>query len=106
MIWERLCTTQSRQKSYADRHRHDMEFQVRDYVFLKVLPWKRFFCFAKRGKLNPKFIGPFEILERIDIMAYWVALPTSFLRLYDVFYVSVLRKYMVDPSYVLDYQPI
>ena len=53
--------------------------------------------------LSPKFIGPFEILEKIGTMAYRVALPPSLSRLHDVFHLSVLRKYMADPSHVLDY---
>lgn len=106
LIRERLRTAQSRQKNYADRRRRDLEFQVGDYVFLKVSPWKGVFRFGKRGKLNPRFIGPFEVLERIGPVAYRVALPPSLSRLHNVFHVSVLRKYMADPSHVLDYQPI
>lgn len=64
---------------------------------------ERSFPFKKRGKLSPMFIGLFEILKRIGIAAYQVALPPSFSRLH--FHVLVLRKYMVDPSHVLDYQP-
>ena len=103
LIRECLCTAQSRQKSYADRRRRDLEFQVGDYVFLKVSPWNGV---GKKGKLNPRFIGPFGVLERIGLVAYRVALPPSLSRLHNVFHVSVLRKYMDDPSHVLDYQPI
>ena len=74
--------------------------------FLKVSHWKGVFRFGKRGKLSPRLIGPFEILEKIGLVAYRVALPSSLSRLHDVFHVSVLRKYITDPSYILDYQPI
>ncbi|TXG51789.1 hypothetical protein EZV62_024313 [Acer yangbiense] len=104
---ERLRAAQSRQKSYADHRRRDLEFKAGDFfVFLKVSPWKGVFRFGKKGKLSPRFIEPFEVLERIDTMAYRVALPPNLSRLHNVFHVSVLRKYMVDPSHVLDYQPI
>ena len=75
-------------------------------MFLKVSPGKRVFRFGKRGKLSPRFIGPFEVLERISPVAYRVALLPSLSRPHNVYYMSVLRKYMADPSHVLDYQPI
>lgn len=106
LIKERLRTAQSRQKSYADRRRRDLEFEVGDYVFLKISPWKGVFRFGKKGKLSPRFIGPFEVLERIGSVAYRVALPPQLSRLHNVFHVSVLRKYVPDSSHVLNYQPI
>ncbi|KAH9665582.1 Endonuclease [Citrus sinensis] len=106
LIRGRLQTAQSRQKSYADRRRRELKFEKGDFVFLKVSPWKRVFWFGKKGKLSPRFIGPFEILERIGLVAYRIALPPSLSRLHNVFHVSVLRKYIADPLHVLDYQPI
>ncbi|KAH9658002.1 hypothetical protein KPL70_023316 [Citrus sinensis] len=106
LIRGRLQTAQSRQKSYADRRRRELEFKKGDFVFLKVSPWKGVFRFGKTGKLSPRFIGPFEILERIGPVAYRIALPPSLSRLHNVFHVSVLRKYIADPLHVLDYQPI
>lgn len=106
LIRGRLQTAQSRQKSYADRRRRELEFEKGDFVFLKVSPWKGVFRFGKTGKLSPRFIGPFEILERIGPVAYRIALPPSLSRLHNVFHVSVLRKYIADPLHVLDYQPI
>ncbi|KAA0037905.1 pol protein [Cucumis melo var. makuwa] len=64
-IRARMLTAQSRQKSYADVRRKDLEFEVGDMVFLKVAPMKGVLRFAKKGKLSPRFVGPFEILERI-----------------------------------------
>ncbi|KAK0587727.1 hypothetical protein LWI29_027749 [Acer saccharum] len=106
IIKERLRAAQSRQKSYADHRRRDLEFEAGDFVFLKVSPWKGVFRFGKKGKLSPRFIGPFEVLERIGTVAYRVALPPNLSRLHNVFHVSVLRKYVADLSHVLDYQPI
>ncbi|KAH9744611.1 Endonuclease [Citrus sinensis] len=106
LIREHLQTAQSRQKSYADRRRRELEFEKGDFVFLKVSPWKGVFRFRKKGKLSPRFVGPFEILKRISPVAYLIALPPSLSRLHNVFHVSVLRKYVADPSHVLDYQPI
>ncbi|KAH9763231.1 Endonuclease [Citrus sinensis] len=106
LIRGRLQTAQSRQKSYADRRRRELEFEKGDFVFLKGSPWKGVFRFGKKGKLSPRFIGPFEILERIGPVDYRIALPPSLSRLHNVFHVSVLRKYIADPSHVLDNQPI
>ncbi|WRX11508.1 Reverse transcriptase domain - like 10 [Theobroma cacao] len=70
VIRERLKVAQDRQKSYADKRRKDLEFEIDDKVFLKVSPWKGVIRFAKRGKLNPRYIGPFRIIERIGPVAY------------------------------------
>ena len=75
LIKERLKTTQRRQKSYADNRRRDLEFEVGDHVFLKVLPMKSVIRFGRKGKLSPLFMGPFEILERVGTLAYKVAFP-------------------------------
>ncbi|KAL4016708.1 hypothetical protein IC575_024365 [Cucumis melo] len=102
----RMQTAQSRQKSYADVRRKDLEFDVGDKVFLKVAPMKGVLRFERRGKLSPRFVGPFEILERIDPVAYRLALPPSLSTVHDVFHVSMLRKYVLDPSHVVDYEPL
>ena len=68
LIKRRLKTAASRQKSYADPKHRDVEFQVGDYVFLKVSPMKGVMRFGKKGKLAPRYIGPFEILERIGMV--------------------------------------
>ncbi|GKE15800.1 putative nucleotidyltransferase, ribonuclease H, partial [Tanacetum coccineum] len=72
---EKLKEARSRQKSYADKHRRDLEFQVGDRVFLKVSPFREVKRFGIKGKLSPRFIGPFEILERIGEVSYRLALP-------------------------------
>ncbi len=98
---QQLLTAQSRQKSYADRRRRDLEFQVGEHILLKVLPTKGIKRFSLRGKSSPQFIGPFEILERIGSVAYRLALPPSLDRVHNVFHVSMLRTYISDSSYVI-----
>ncbi|KAL0556464.1 hypothetical protein IC582_004978 [Cucumis melo] len=88
-IRTRMQTAQSRQKSYADVTRKDLEFDVGDKVFLKVAPMKGVLRFERRGKLSPHFIGPFEIPERIGLVAYRLALPPSLSAVHDVFHVSM-----------------
>ncbi|KAL0556479.1 hypothetical protein IC582_004993 [Cucumis melo] len=105
-ITSRMHTAQSRQKSYADVRRKDLEFEVGDKVFLKVAPMRGVMRFERRGKLSPRFVGPFEILERIGPVAYRLALPPSLSTVHDVFHVSMLRKYVPDPSHVVDYEPL
>ncbi|KAL0553911.1 hypothetical protein IC582_007815 [Cucumis melo] len=105
-IRSRMHTAQSRQKSYADVRRKDLEFEIGDKVFLKVAPMKGVLRFERRGKLSPRFVGPFEILERIGPVAYRLALPPSLSAVHDVFHVSMLRKYVPDPSHVVDYEPL
>ncbi|XP_017978269.1 PREDICTED: uncharacterized protein LOC108662423 [Theobroma cacao] len=106
MICQRMLIAQSRQKSYADNRQRDLEFQVGDHVFLKVSPTKRIMRFGKKGKLSPRYIGPFEILKRVGAVAYLLALPSDFSNIHPVFYVSMLKKYNPDPSHVIQYETI
>ena len=76
------------------------------YVFLKVSPWKGKICFGKKGKLSPRFIGPFEVLKRVGEVAYMIALPPDLERIHNVFHVSVLRPYKPDYKHVIEYEPI
>ena len=79
-----------------------MEFEVGDMVFLKVAFWKCVIRFQKRGKLNTWYIGPFRILEKIKPVAYRLKLPQDLERIHDVFHVFMLKKYISDPSHVLE----
>ena len=97
LIWKRLFTAQSKQKSYVDRRRRPLEFKVGDHVFLKVMPRRGVIRFDKRGKLAPRYIGPFEILLRVGTVAYRLVLPPSLLGVHEVFHISMLRKYTPDP---------
>ena len=72
-----------------------------DKVFLKVSPWKKVLRFGRKGKLSPRFIGPYEIIERIGPVAYRLALPPELDRIHNVFHVSMLRRYRSDPSHVI-----
>jgi hypothetical protein len=101
MIREHMKASQSRQKSYHDKRRKDLEFQEGDHVFLRVTPMTGVGRALKSKKLTPKFIGPYQISERIGTMAYRVGLPPHLSNLHDVFHVSQLRKYVADPSHVI-----
>ena len=101
IIKTRLKQAQDRQKSYADLKRKEVEFQPGDKVFVKVAPYKHVMRFGRQGKLAPRFIGPFEILEIVGKVAYRLALPPSMDRVHNVFHISLLRKYISDPSHVL-----
>ncbi|KAK6229056.1 hypothetical protein SCA6_018007 [Theobroma cacao] len=106
VIRKRLKVAQDRQKSCVDERRKDLEFEVDDRVFLKVSPWKGVIRFAKRGKLNPRYIGPFRIIERIGLVTYRLELPPELDRIHNVFHVSMLKKYVPDPSHILKAPPI
>ncbi|KAJ0985781.1 hypothetical protein J5N97_004137 [Dioscorea zingiberensis] len=101
LIKERLRIAQDRQRGYANNRRRDLEFEVGDRVYLKVSPWKGIMRFRKRGKLSPRYVGPYEILDRVGPVAYRLALPEELSRIHDVFHVSVLRKCLSDPNQVL-----
>ena len=75
-------------------------------MFLKVSPWKKILRFGRKRKLSPRFIGPYEILERVGPVAYRLALPLELAKLHDVFHVSMLRRYRSDPSQILPIQDI
>ena len=90
LILKRLLMTQSRQKSYTDRWRRPLEFEVGDHVFLKVIPNRVVVRFDKRGKLSPRYIRPFEVLERVGTVVYQLALPLSLSGVHTVFHVSIL----------------
>ena len=105
-IRARLVAAQDRQKKYADLHRQSRDFEVGSFVFLKVSPWKGKIRFGKKGKLSPRFIGPFEILKRVGEVAYKVALPPELEHIHNVFHISVLRPYKPDYRHVISYEPI
>jgi hypothetical protein len=103
---EKLKEAQSRQKSYADKHRRLLEFKVGDRVFLKVSPWKGVRRFGLKGKLSPRYIGPFEILERVGEVSYRLALPPQLDHVHNVFHVSLLRGYQYHPLHVISYPSV
>ena len=83
-----------------------LEFEVADHVFLKVMPNRGVVRFGKPGKLSPRFIGSFEKLERVGTVAYRLALPPNMSGVHEVFHVSMLRRYTLDPAHVVDWGKI
>ncbi|KAH0757160.1 hypothetical protein KY290_020653 [Solanum tuberosum] len=106
VIQDRLRTAQSRHQSYADRRRRPLRFSVGDRVFLRVSPMKGVMRFGRRGKLSPRYIGPFETLRTVGEVAYELALPPAFSAIHPVFHVSMLRRYVPDESHVLQYDAV
>ena len=96
-----MKASQSRQKSYHDKRRKTLEFEKDDHVFLRVTPVTGVGRALKSRKLTPHFIGPYQISERVGEVAYRIALPPSLANLHDVFHVSQLRRYIADPSHVV-----
>ncbi|KAK6143243.1 hypothetical protein DH2020_023591 [Rehmannia glutinosa] len=91
----------SRQKSYADKRRNDFEFEVGDEVFLRLSPRKGLINLKKGGKLSPRYVGPYKILQRIGKLAYRLKLPAPYAGMHDVFHVSRLKKYQPDPEHII-----
>ncbi|GJX18927.1 putative reverse transcriptase domain-containing protein [Tanacetum coccineum] len=94
-IKKRIQAARDRQKSLANRNHKPMEFQVRDMVMLKVSPWKGVIRFGKRGKFNPRYIGPFKALAKVGTIAYRLKIPDQLSR-HSTFHVSNLKKCYVD----------
>jgi hypothetical protein len=98
MVRENLRVAQSRQKSYVDHRRRELSFEVGDFVYLKVSPMRGLRGFKVRGKLAPRFIGPFKILEKRGEVAYQLELPPQLSNVHDVFHVSQLKKCLRVPE--------
>ncbi|GJY57734.1 hypothetical protein Tco_0457626 [Tanacetum coccineum] len=97
-IKDRLKAVRDHQKSYADKRRKPLEFSAGVYVLLKVSPWKGVERFGKKGKLTPRFVGPFEIVEKVGPVAYRLDLPEELDSVHDTFHVSNLKKCLADPT--------
>ncbi|GKB56027.1 putative reverse transcriptase domain-containing protein [Tanacetum coccineum] len=95
-IKSRIQAARDRQKSYADVRQKPLEFQIGDKVMLKVSPWKGVIRFGKRGKMNPRYIGPFKIIAKVGTIAYRLELPEQLSRVHSTFHVLNLKKCMVD----------
>ena len=106
VIRKRLKAASDRQKSYANLKRRDIAYEVGDKVFLKVSLWRKILRFGKKGKLSPRFIGSYEVLERIGPVAYHLALPPKLAKLHNVFHVSMLRRYCSNESHILPVQDV
>jgi hypothetical protein len=105
-IKQHTLAAQSRQKSYADSKRSNVEFQVGEEVLLRVSPTKGVIRFNIKGKLSPRYIGPFVIVARVGKLAYRLELPESMKGVHNVFHVSMLRKYFRDPERQITMEPI
>ncbi|GJV90439.1 putative reverse transcriptase domain-containing protein [Tanacetum coccineum] len=100
-IKQRIQAARDRQKSYADLKRKRMEFQVGDRVMLKASPWKGVARFGKQGKLNPRYVGPFKVLEKVGAVAYKLELHQELSRVHNTFHVSNLKKCYADEPLVV-----
>ncbi|GJW72720.1 hypothetical protein Tco_0132090 [Tanacetum coccineum] len=96
-----IQAARDRHKSYANIRRKPMVFQVGDKVKLKVSPWKGVVRFGKRGKLNPRYVGPFKVIKKVGMVAYKLELPPQLSRVHNTFHVSNLKKCMSDESLVI-----
>jgi hypothetical protein len=101
-VQQNLKEAQDRQKGYADQKRRHLEFQVGNHVYLKVKARKISLKLGNCAKLAPKFCGPFEMLARIGLVACQLALLAN-LRIHNVFHVSLLKKYICDPTHMIDW---
>jgi hypothetical protein len=106
VIRKRMKEAQDRQKSYTDSRRRPLEFQVGDKVFFKVVPWKGIIRFRVKKKLASRYIGPFEIKERIRPVAYRLELLAYLDKIHNVFHISLLRKAKINPLRVLPHVPM
>ncbi|GJW39975.1 hypothetical protein Tco_0065820 [Tanacetum coccineum] len=98
LVKKKPKVARDRQQRYVDYRRKPLEFEVGDLVLLKVKPWKGVVRFRKKGKLAPRYVGPFEILERIGLVAYRLRLPEELSSVHDTFHVSNLKKCMADAN--------
>ncbi|XP_073030689.1 uncharacterized protein [Primulina eburnea] len=105
-IRDKMKTAQSRQKTYTNKRRQDLEFVRGDHEFLKIAPMNGVMRLVKKGKLSSRFIGPFEILNILGALAYRGALPPNLAGVHNVFHVSMLRKYMSNLIHVLNFEPL
>nr|GEX51404.1 putative reverse transcriptase domain-containing protein [Tanacetum cinerariifolium] len=96
LIKKKLKAMRDHQKNYADNRCKPLEFEVGDQVLLKVSPWKGVIRFGKKGKLVPRYVGPFEVLERVGPVAYQLRLPEESSSVHDTFHVSNLKKCLAD----------
>jgi hypothetical protein len=106
VIQVNLKTVQSRQKSYADRRRKPLQFQVGDFVYLRVSPTKGVQHFGIKGKLAPRYVGPFEILKICGPVAYKIRLPSQLAAIHDVFHIFQLKKCIKVPTKIVETRAI
>ena len=106
VIQQRLKVVSDRHKPYANLKRKYIKYEVGNKVFFEVSPWRKILRFGKKRKLSLRFIGPYEILERIGLVAYRLVVPLELAKLYNVFHVSMLRRYRSEESHILPVQDV
>jgi hypothetical protein len=106
LIGKCMLTAQSQQKSYANKHRRELEFAIGDLVYLKVSPMQNLYRFGNKGKLSPRYVGQFQVLKRVSPLAYKIKMPHNLASVHDVFHVSQLRKCVHDPIQVISQEPL
>ena len=106
MIRERLKVATDIQKSYADMRRKDIRYEIGQKMFLNVSPWKKVIRYRKKGKLSPRFIGPYKVIEKVGPVAYKLDLPLQLQKIHNVFHVSMFRRYRSDPLHVVSSETI
>ena len=106
VIRDNLKVAQSRQKSYYDSKHHDLAFEIGDHVYLRVSPMKGTRRFGIKGKLAPRYVGPFKIVSKRGDLAYQLELPSNFANVHDVFHVSQLRKCFKTPDRTINFEDI
>ena len=106
LIRKRIEAAQNRQSRYANQARKDMDYQEGEHVLLKISPWKGLTRFGNKGKLKPRYVGPFEILKKIGKVAYELALPPHMQHIHNVFHVSMLKRYNPDTRHVIEYEQV
>ena len=106
IIQANLRAAQSWQKSYFDKRRKPLKFSVGDHVYLRVSPTRGVQCFGAKGKLAPRYVGPYEIIEECGSMAYRLRLPSRLAAIHNVFHISQLKKCVRVPTEIIDQQEI
>jgi hypothetical protein len=106
IIRERLKTAQSRQKSYYDRHHQDVSYEIGEKAYLRVTPLKGVHRFGIKGKLAPRYVGPFFIIAKRGELAYQLELPSTFPKIHDIFHVSQLKRCFKDPIHGVDHEAL
>ena len=106
LIIDRIKTAQSHQISYANVRRRELEFQVDDWVFRKVSPMKGVMRSGKKGKLSPRYVGPYKIFKRVGKIVYELELAAELVAVLPVFHVSLLKKFMGDQASILSLESV
>ena len=106
VIKANMKAAQDRHNSLVYRHTTDRVFDIGNWVFLKLSPWKGVVRFRKKGKLSSRYIRPYQVIKRVGDVAYRLELPSELARVHKVFHVSMLRHYVLDPSHVIPPQQL